>query len=269
VLVEATDVPPPKGTEKWQVHIKTTGDPIYDVQVKYVVCQDGKPGGELDAVASLATWASGEITLSIEPKGKLLQLHGELVNRNPKGLAMGSSQLGPPPGPIQGGIVLKDRLEAKSGKHAVWALFAGKAAEKKTPDESLQETAKRFEWAMIVMVSIQRRQDTHDVRLTLRPAPDVYYSTFNFTGPSWKKALEDWKNVARPENMAALPKNVAVDPKDPKRGSAEFIIDKIRAGDKSPVGTETLTLERPDAASEAWVLTPESRERIKKLVGVR
>ena len=111
---------------------------------------------------------------------------------------------------------MKDRLEAKSGKHAVWGLTAGKQAEKK-PDETPEETAKRSEWAMIVSVSIQRRQDTHGVRLTLRPASGVYYSTFNFSGPSWKKAIEDWKNVARPENMAALPKNVIVDPKDHPR----------------------------------------------------
>jgi len=38
---------------------------------------------------------------------------------------------------------------------------------------------------------------------------------------------------------------------------------------RTAIGPETLTLERPAADSNAWTLTAESREKIKKLVEAR
>ena len=233
---------------------------------------------------------TGEITISAEPKERTegekkvptKELRLTSAGKGANTDFNQSSRISVPddfPLPAQGMIRLKAKTEAGDGNFGVWLWTAGKQPESKKLDEPLEESARRSEWALLVLVSIKRRQDSHRITLT-PPQKNIFpAATMVFVGPSFKKALEDWKDVAissptepfghaKTNAEAILAEKVKVDAKDPKRGAAEFVIEKwrISTGKAIHVATETLTLERPAADSQAWSLTAESREKIKKRV---
>jgi hypothetical protein len=272
VVVEPVGVPEDKGANKWQGRVKVQGDPVFFVSATVDVWQDGKVTDSFPLTTSLFSMNAGEIAVSVEAKeaaGKSrLEVTGECSG------AFNSKYVVPlpmPEGPIHAPLHLKEKIETKDGRFAVWALTAGKSSEAK-PKETLEESAKRSEWALMVMVKVERRQDTHRVSL-YRKTEQSYIAvpTFLFVGPSFKSALQDWKNISK-YTAQELAKRVTVDPKDPKLGTMQFMIRITKPSEPAlgvGVAIETLTLERPDANSEAWALTAQAREKIKKLVGVR
>ena len=273
-----------------QARLKITTDARFTVDANFEVWRDGKSIGHSMVTNSFFRIGTGEVTISLQ----LLDLPDTPLNKDKRQLRMTSecrgisnttsnqmSNLEVPKGLPSEGSVQKQIAVARDGNFVVWAWTAGKQIESKKPNETVEEAARRSEWAMVVIVSIKRRQDSH--RITLTPPQKVLIpsATMVFVGPSFKKALEDWKDVAVVDptgpfgHMKAnaeqiLAEKIKVDAKNPKLGSAEFVIEKWRIAppvENSVVGTETLTLERSAADSNDWVLTAEARERIKKLVG--
>jgi len=161
---------------------------------------------------------STEITISVQLKvlkGRRC-FEVESVDKGPdRNFNFTSSITALPAGSIEGTIRLKDKIETRDGLFAVWAWTAGKKRESKDPNETLEESAKRFDWAMIVMIKIQRRRDSHAI--TLVPSPDMgslSTVTMYIGGPSFKQALEDWNDrLAGDETQQCLAKIVTVDAK--------------------------------------------------------
>jgi tetratricopeptide (TPR) repeat protein len=274
-----------------QARLKVSADPRFTVDALFEAWQDGKVLSSFVATNSFFRIQSGEIAITIDPKefrdgpykGNSLEVIGAAQGTNGVNSKVSSNamqrSLFPKGMPLQGAI-RTEKIEARDGSHVVWAWTAGKQAESKKPNETLEEAAQRSEFALLVKVTIQRRQDSH--RITLAPPQKgiLVNCTMVFVGPSFKKALEDWKDVACEGSFPfehgkfnaaqILAEKVKVDANNPKLGSAEFMIHKWRISPpvQDPhLGTETLTLERLAADSPDWVLTAESREKIKKLAG--
>jgi hypothetical protein len=94
-----------------------------------------------------------------------------------------------------------------------------------------------------------------------------------YAGPSLKAALEQGRNVAG--TSAALSKAVQVDASNPRLGAIVFA-EEYRITPSSRVGGSAgglaglrLTVTRPAADSDAWELTSESRDQLKREYGLR
>jgi hypothetical protein len=168
---------------------------------------------------------------------------------------------------LPGPVVVKEGVPI-----AALALTAGKQPERARPDESLEETARRSEWAAVLTLKFTRRKDSHGVMLVVAGTPvQRREGTIRYSGTSLRGAIEGARNEAGPEEVKALAAAVVVDPNNRRVGTVSLAHVQIwipshtfsHAG-----GLPALTVERPDPESVAWELTAESRAAVKRLLGL-